>query len=96
MLHSNFAPIFFRDVKRLKKKHVNTQPLRYVISLILQNDKASSEELIRRHNMHTLSGPWSGSFECHVCNAGDWLLVWAESDGVAYFQRTGSHDEIFR
>ncbi len=96
MLNSKFAPLFLRDVKKLKKKHVDTQPLRTVISLILQNTMESREELIRRHNMHTLSGVWSGSNECHVCNAGDWLLVWMESDGIAYFQRTGTHEEIFR
>ncbi len=96
MLGSQFAPIFLKDVKRLKKKHVDTGPLRSVISLILENTSASHEELIRRHNMHTLAGSWSGSLECHVCNAGDWLLVWTESDDVAYFQRTGTHDEIFR
>lgn len=96
MLDSGFAPIFLRDIKKLQKKHVDTSPLRNVIRLILENTAASQSELIQRHNMHTLSGQWSGSYECHVCNIGDWLLVWTEADGLAYFQRTGSHDDIFR
>ncbi len=96
MLVSEFAPIFLRDIKRLQKKHKDTSQLRTVITLILENTTETREELIRHHRMHTLSGAWSGSSECHVCNAGDWLLVWAESDGIAYFQRTGTHDEIFR
>ena len=37
----------------------------------------------------------SGSMECHVANAGDWLLVWAQTDDQAYFQRTGGHDDLF-
>ena len=46
--------------------------------------------------MHTLSGKWSGSNECHVCNAGDWLLVWSVKGDLAVMQRTGTHDELFR
>lgn len=96
MLKSDFAPIFLRDVKRLKKKHVDTEPLRDVIKLILQNTPETREELVRRHNMHSLSGEWANSQECHVCNAGDWLLVWTIAGEIAYFQRTGTHNEIFR
>lgn len=85
---------FKRDAKVMSRKRDTTQ-LRIVIDLIIQNDLASREELIRRHNMHRLSGKWAGSNECHVCNVGDWLLVWAVRDGVAVLQRTGSHAEIF-
>ena len=96
MLEAVYDPSFSRDLKKLAKKHVNDKPLEEVITLILQETLEAREELIRRHNMHTLSGAWAGSNECHVCNAGDWLLVWLEANGVAYFQRTGTHDEIFR
>ena len=54
------------------------------------------EELRRRHNMHTLSGNWRVRYECHVANAGDWLVIWSSNDSVALFERTGSHDELFR
>jgi mRNA interferase YafQ len=53
-------------------------------------------ELKRRHRMHSLSGKWAGSSECHVCNAGDWFLIWTTFDDVALIQRTGSYDELFR
>lgn len=45
--------------------------------------------------MHTLGGEWSGSNECHVCNAGGWLVIWFVDGETAYFQRTGTHDELF-
>ncbi len=96
MLEAKYEPSFSRDLKRLAKKHIDDKPLEEVISLILENTAASQIELIQRHKMHTLAGQWSGSYECHVCNIGDWLLVWMEADGIAYFQRTGSHDDIFR
>ncbi|MEG2477431.1 MAG: type II toxin-antitoxin system YafQ family toxin [Gordonibacter sp.] len=43
-----------------------------------------------------LKGAWSGSNECPVANAGNWHLVWKTGNGLAVFQRTGSHDELFR
>ena len=95
-LRPDFAPKFHRDSKRLVKRGVDTAPLREVVSLILENALAAREELVRRHNMHRLSGAWAGSNECHVCNVGDWLLVWAVRDELVVFQRTGTHREIFR
>ena len=95
-LELKFTPSFARDIKRLDKKHVDTAPLEEVLDLIAANTAEALEELRRRHRMHTLGGSWSGSSECHVCNAGDWLLIWRSADGYAYIQRTGSHDELFR
>lgn len=95
-LEAHFAPQFKKDVKRLVKKHVDDAPLAEVIDLIVENSPASLSELRRRHRMHTLSGAWAGSSECHVCNAGDWLLIWRVVGNVAILQRTGTHDELFR
>lgn len=95
MLEPEYTPRFDRDIKRLRKKRVDTTPLRQVVRLILDNTAESIEELKRRHNMHTLSGEWRGSNECHVANAGDWLLIWCTTDELAIFQRTGTHDELF-
>lgn len=46
--------------------------------------------------MRRPSGRWGGSNECHVANAGDWLVIWCTEGQIAFFQRTGSHDELFR
>ena len=95
-LKPELTSAFKRDVKRLDKKHVDDRPLEEVIDLILENSSKSIAELKRHHDMHTLSGSWRGSSECHVANAGDWLLIWRTTDELAVFQRTGSHDELFR
>jgi mRNA interferase YafQ len=75
---------------------VDLSPLEDVIELVCRNDASALEELKRRRNMHTLKGSWLGSNERHVANAGDWLLIWRSNETVAAFQRTGSHDELFR
>lgn len=95
MLRAEFTSQFQRDSKRLKKKHVDLAPLKEVVGLVLENTSEAHAELRRRHNMHDLKGEWSGSRECHVANAGDWLVIWREGTGLAVFQRTGSHDELF-
>ena len=95
MLELEYTPSFNRDTKRLRKRHVNLEPLKDVMRLILKNTPEALAELARRHNMHTRKGEWRDSSECHVANTGDWLLVWATTEELAIFQRTGSHDEIF-
>ena len=94
-LRAQFSPSFSRDLKRLARRHVDDAPLAEVIDLIIENTPESRETLRRRHDMHRLTGGWSGSSECHVCNAGDWLLIWRTFDDVALMQRTGTHDELF-
>lgn len=96
-LVAKFAPAFRRDLrKKAGKREWNLSELEVVIDLILENSFESMEILKRRHNMHRLSGKWEGSNECHVANIGDWLLIWCVDGDIAYFQRTGSHDELFR
>lgn len=95
-LTADYSSAFQRDIKRLKKKHIDMAPLRDVISLVLENTPEAHQVLRQRHRMHSLKGEWLGSQECHVANAGDWLLIWRENNKVAYFQRTGTHDQLFR
>ena len=95
-LEPEYTPSFARDLKRLARRHVDLHPLEEVIDLICQNDSESFEILRQRHDMHTLKGRWLGSHECHIANAGNWLLIWRTNDTTAAFQRTGSHDELFR
>lgn len=96
MLRAEFTPQFQRDSKRLKAKYVDLAPLKSLVNLVLQNTPEALEELHRRHRMHDLKGSWAGSRERHVANAGDWRVIWREGEGLAVFQRTGSHDELFR
>ena len=95
-LKATFMPSFSRDLKRIRKRGFDERDLLEVIGLIIENTPDSREELRRRHRMHSLKGAWKGSSECHVANAGDRLVVWRESEGIAFLQRTGTHDEIFR
>ncbi|MBW3095500.1 type II toxin-antitoxin system YafQ family toxin [Bifidobacterium sp. 64T4] len=96
MLKPEYTKPFQRDIKRLKRKHVDLTDLKSVIRLVTEDTSESKETLRRRHRAHRLQGKdWDGVIECHIGNAGDWLAIWIRDDGTAWFLRTGSHDEIF-
>lgn len=96
-LSADFSSAFERDLKKkARRRGWDLSELEKVIDLVIENTPSSLETLRRRHNMHALAGNWAGHKECHVANAGDWLVIWSTSDKVAFFERTGSHDELFR
>lgn len=96
-LTAEFSAAFSRDLKRkAERRKWDLGELRGLIDLVLENTPESLEALKRRHNMHRLGGSWAGRSECHVANSGDWLVIWPSNDEVAFFERTGSHDELFR
>lgn len=96
-LTAEFSAAFSRDLKKkAKRRNWDLAELQRLIDLVLENTPESMEVLKSRHNMHRLSGSWAGRRECHVANSGDWLVIWLSNDKVAFFERTGSHDELFR
>ena len=96
-LTAKFTSAFSRDLKKKSaKRQWNLDELEAVIDLILENSRESLGVLKQRHRMHKPSGQWGGSNECHMANVGDWLVIWRICGQVAYFQRTGTHYELFR
>ena len=96
-LTAEFSAAFSRDLKKkAHRRNWDLADLQSLIDLVLENSPESMEILKSRHNMHRLSGSWAGRSECHGANSGDWLVIWSSNDSVAFFERTGSHDELFR
>lgn len=96
-LEAKFTASFGRDLKRIaKRKNRNLGELEKVLELVLENSQESLNELRQRQRMRTFSGKWAGRIECHVANTGDWLLIWSTDERFAYFERTETHDELFR
>lgn len=96
-LTADFSSAFKRDLKKkARRRGWDLSELEKVIDLVIENTPESQTVLRQRHNMHTLTGSWAGRKECHVANVGDWLVIWSSNDSVAFFERTGSHDELFK
>jgi mRNA interferase YafQ len=80
---------FKRDVKKAKKQGKDCSKLKEVTYLLIE-EKA----LAAKYKDHPLTGNYKGYRECHI--ESDWLLVYAVVDSKIFFERLGSHSELFR
>ncbi len=52
------------------------------------------ESLDPKHNDHPLTGEFKDSWDCHI--EPDWVLIYRVAGDTIYFERTGSHSDLFR
>lgn len=85
-----FSASFKKDYKTIQKRHFKLPKLLRVIEML-----ADDEPLPAKYRNHTLSGKWSGYYECHI--APDWLLVYKKENDILVLTltRTGTHADIF-
>ena len=91
MYEFDYTARFLRDIKRLKRKHVDMSRLDDVLDALGQHDTSI---LKTRFRDHQLKGGLSEYRELHVDS--DWLLVY-RVDGARLtitLVRTGSHDDL--
>lgn len=87
-LHSTVK--FRKDLKLIKKRNIDIEPLLTVVRMLLKDEK-----LPEKYRDHGLSGEYIGIRECHI--RPDWLLLYELSGDklVLILNRTGSHSDIF-
>ena len=51
------------------------------------------EPLDSKHNDHPLTGEFKDSRDCHI--GPDWVLIYRVAGDAIYFERTGSHSDLF-
>ena len=80
---------FAKDVKRCQRRGKNLEKLKVMVRTLLEG-----ETLDPIHRDHRLVGNFVGRRECHI--ESDWLLIYRiESDRV-YFERMGTHSDLFK
>lgn len=88
-----FTPIytrqFERDLERIKKRRKKIEKLKIILRSLIEE-----EELDPIHKDHKLIGNWIGRRECHI--ESDWLLIYKIEDDCIFFERTGSHSDLFK
>jgi len=52
------------------------------------------EPLEKKYKDHKLRGKFKNRRECHI--EPDWLLIYKIEGGTIFFERTGSHSELFK
>ena len=80
---------FKRDFKKIKKQHKDIETLREIMQK-LQNQ----EPLDPKHNDHPLTGEFKDLRDCHI--EPDWILLYRVMADTIYFERTGSHSDLFK
>jgi mRNA interferase YafQ len=90
MLKPKTGKKFRRDLEKAKKQRKDIEELGRVMGVL-----CSERPLDPEHKDHPLKGNWIGRRECHVTP--DWLLVYhvIVREKVIYFERLGSHSELF-
>lgn len=79
---------FKRDVKLAEKRGRNMNKLRDVIGLLL-----ADQPLPRELDDHPLKGEWKPSRDLYI--EPDWVLIYSVDGEVVYFERTGTHSDLF-
>ena len=88
MLNPVYTTAFKKDVKLIKKRHLDSALLKSVMTDIIEQ-----RPLVAKLRNHKLTGNWKDHWECHV--APDWLLIYKLVGEDVIFERTGSHSDLF-
>lgn len=85
-----FSSQFRKDLKKIRRRHLNMDELNKVIDLL-----ANCKELPAKYDNHRLNGKYKGYMECHI--EPNWLLIYKISGDKVYLhlQRTGTHSDLF-
>jgi len=87
-----FTKQFQKDYKKLERSGINLRLSNFIDKTISKLIK--EESLNPTYHDHALKGEWQDCRECHI--QGNWLLIYRiTKNNEIYFERTGSHAELF-
>jgi mRNA interferase YafQ len=88
MLRVVLTKQFVKDYRRQVRRGNHIEKLDSIMSMLIEE-----RQLPSKFRDHKLVGNFVGCRECHV--EPDWLLVYSILEGYLYFERTGTHADIF-
>ncbi|MDR1849992.1 MAG: type II toxin-antitoxin system YafQ family toxin [Zoogloeaceae bacterium] len=88
MLTPAYSGQFKRDVKLAQKRGKDMGELKTLMKLLIEETP-----LPTKYHDHPLLGDWRGFRDAHI--EPDWLLLYKIKGGVARFERTGRHVDLF-
>ena len=80
---------FEKDIKRIKKRKKNIDKIKIIIRTLTQE-----QSLDPIHHNHKLIGDYQGRWECHI--ESNWLLIYKIEGTQIFFERTGTHSDLFK
>lgn len=89
MLKIAYRTKFKDELKKQKKRGKNLQTFFDVAEKL-----ANEEPLDPKYRNHKLTGNFKDRWECHL--EPDWLLIYLKTDEEIFFERTGTHSDLFK
>ena len=80
---------FARDLKRCQRRGKNLDKFKIIVRSLL-----AGETLDPIHCDHRLVGAFAGRRDCHI--EADWLLIYRVEPDRIFFERMGSHSDLFK
>ncbi|OHD08964.1 MAG: damage-inducible protein [Spirochaetes bacterium GWB1_27_13] len=89
MLKPYYTRQFNKDLDKIKKSgQKDIEKLKFILTKLV-----NQEHLDHKYKDHKLIGNYKGCRECHI--EPDWLLIYTIENDTIFFERTGSHSELF-
>ncbi len=88
-----YTPVYTRqfgkDLKRCQRRGKNLEKFKLLVRTLL-----AGEPLDTIHRDHKLSGNLVGRRDCHI--ESDWVLIYRVDGDRMYFERMGTHSDLFK
>ena len=88
MLTPVYTNQFEKDLKKMLRRGKDAEKIKAVIVQL-----TSGAPLQHRYRDHALIGNFKARRECHV--EPDWLLIYRQAETKIFFERTGTHSDLF-
>jgi mRNA interferase YafQ len=80
---------FERDIKRAQRRGKTLEKFKIIARALLSGKPPDPI-----HRDHRLVGSYAGRRECHI--ESDWLLIYKIDGPHLFFERIGSHSDLFK
>ena len=80
---------FAKDLKRCQRRGKNLEKFKILVRTLL-----SGKPLDAIHRDHKLSGNLVGRRDCHI--ESDWVLIYRVEAEMLFFERMGTHSDLFK
>ena len=89
MLKVRTSKKFEKDYKRCQKRGKDTDKILAVMRRLIKE-----QPLDTKYQDHPLTGIFKDSRDCHIET--DWILIYRVSGDEIFFERTGTHSDLFK
>ena len=88
MLTPSYSKKFEKDLKKMIRRGKRQEKIKKVMRKLVEEIP-----LENKYYEHKLIGNYDGRWECHI--EGDWLLIYKKEKTKIFFERTGTHSDLF-